>query len=189
MDNSALPQDQYREKYNIELQRSDSAVRIRAQGPTFTVTDRIRGTHDWSPDKDVGDFIVQRRDGLWAYNFATAVDDGTDVSQVMRGADLFHVTPQQIYVMSQLGLVPPSYCHLPVLCFPDGNKLSKQTHAPALDDMEATSNLHQAMGYLGMQPPDQAGWQTSHWLAWGLEHWRLTDVPKSLKPYESNQTS
>jgi glutamyl-Q tRNA(Asp) synthetase len=166
--------------------RPDSAVRIRAQGATFTVTDRVQGTHNWRPETDVGDFIVKRRDGLWAYNFATAVDDGSDVSQVVRGADLFHVTPQQIYMMTRLGLVPPSYCHLPVLCFPDGNKLSKQTHAPALNDLEAPSNLHQAMTYLGMQPPDQANWQTSQWLAWGLEHWQLADVPRSLKPYEPN---
>ena len=167
--------------------RPDSAVRIRARGPTFTVIDRIQGKHNWQPEKDVGDFIVKRRDGLWAYNFATAVDDGTDVSHVVRGADLFHVTPQQIYMMSRLGLAPPSYCQLPVLCFPDGNKLSKQTHAPALNDLEAPKNLRQAMTYLGMHPPDQTDWQASQWLSWGLEHWHLPAVPRTLKPYESSQ--
>ena len=163
--------------------QEDSAMRLHASGLALTLRDQIRGTHEFTPEIDFGDFIIKRRDGLWAYNFATAIDDGTDVTHVMRGEDLFHVTPPQIYAMRQLGLTQPTYAHLPVLCYADGTKLSKQTHAPALDNTMAADNLRTAMDLLGLCPPEQPQWHVSEWLSWGLEHWSLQYLPNKLKPF------
>jgi glutamyl-Q tRNA(Asp) synthetase len=169
--------------------KNNAAVRLRVDQRTLIVADLIAGEHSYNLLDDYGDFIVKRRDGLWAYNFATAVDDGFDVTHVLRGQDLFHVTPQQAYLIDLLSsrypdVAVPTFIHIPVLCFADGTKLSKQAHAPPLDDQRAPGNLRAALLYLGFAPPLQEQWQTHEWLAWGLEHWDLSRIPKRLRNYE-----
>jgi glutamyl-Q tRNA(Asp) synthetase len=164
--------------------QADCAIRLRVSDQTVAFDDGLLGHFSCQMAKDYGDFIVKRRDGLWAYNFATAVDDGIDTTHVLRGQDLLHVTAQQKYVMQLLDLAAPAYTHLPVLCFADGTKLSKQTHAPALDNTKAATNLRTALAYLGQQPPQEPGWTTSHWLDWGLSNWRLQKVPNQLEAFK-----
>ena len=86
----------------------------------------------------VRDF-TRRKDGLIAYNLATAIDDGSGITHVLRGQDLLLVTAPQRYLMTLLNLQPPEYAHIPCLEFEDGSKLSKQTHAPALNDETAVN--------------------------------------------------
>ncbi len=167
---------------------ADAAVRVQVGEGVVSFTDALQGPRTCRLADERGDFIVKRRDGLWAYNFATAVDDGFDASSVIRGQDLADVTPQQIFIMQLLGLQPPSYAHLPVLCFPDGTKLSKQTHAPALINSAAARNLQQALYYLGLSPPEEAAWNTQQWLRWGRRHWHLQRVPRRLAHYISRDT-
>lgn len=162
---------------------ADRAARIAVGAHRVSFTDGRLGLTNCDLARDYGDFIVKRRDGLWAYNFASAVDDGMDVTHVLRGQDLFHVTPQHIYVMQQLGLDAPHYTHIPVLCFADGTKLSKQTHAPALDSAAAPRNLRHAFTYLGMAPPHEPNWNVAQWLSWGLTHWDLSRLPERLQTY------
>jgi glutamyl-Q tRNA(Asp) synthetase len=167
--------------------RPDSAVRLHVSKHAhkdLTFDDGVKGGHKFDIAGDIGDFIVRRRDGLWAYNLATAVDDGFDTTHVLRGEDLFHVTPQQIFLMQELELAPPHYCHIPVLCFADGTKLSKQAHAPPLDNKLAPTNLRHALGYLGLAPADQPHWSVAQWLAWGMEHWSIEKIPSRLAPYQ-----
>ncbi|XOV83454.1 MAG: tRNA glutamyl-Q(34) synthetase GluQRS [bacterium] len=163
--------------------QADCAVRLQVEPGELSFRDEVKGAFVYQMAIDQGDFIVKRRDGLWAYNFAAAVDDGEDATHVMRGEDLLPVTAQQIYVMQRLKLAPPQYAHLPVLCYPDGTKLSKQTHAPALDNNRATANLRTALSYLGQNPPAEPSWSVSQWLTWGLSNWRLERVPAELKKY------
>ena len=159
------------------------AARIEVRTETVTFKDGRLGPQQCPLAEDYGDFIVKRRDGLWAYNFATAVDDGMDVTHVLRGQDLFHVTAQQVFVMQCLELAPPCYTHIPVLCYADGTKLSKQTHAPPLDNARAAGNLHDAFHYLGMNPPSRPDWNVAQWLTWGQQHWNLARLPEQLPCY------
>ena len=94
---------------------------------TLQFTDRIQGRQQNALWKTVGDFIIKRRDGLIAYQLATAVDDGSvETTQVVRGSDLLDNTPRQLYLMQLLNLEPPSYAHIPTLVSANGQKLSKQ---------------------------------------------------------------
>lgn len=163
--------------------QTDCAVRLRVDDAEVVFQDELQGSYTYNMASELGDFIVQRRDGLWAYNFAAAVDDGQDVTHVLRGEDLLHVTAQQIYVMQLLELEPPQYAHLPVLCFADGTKLSKQTHAPALNNQNPSVNLRTALLYLGQNPPVEPAWTVSRWLEWGLSNWRMDRIPKRLESY------
>ncbi len=162
----------------------DAAIRLRVSDHTIRYTDAIVGEQIHQAEA-FGDFVVKRRDGLWAYTFATAIDDGSDSTHVLRGQDLLHVTPQQIYVMQQLGLSIPTYAHIPLLRFADGAKLSKQSHAPALDDTRAAENVRTALRYLGLQPPRHENWQPAGLLEWALEEWPNHQLPQELATYAS----
>ena len=162
---------------------ADAAIRLRVSSAPITFIDAVVGRQTVDLTQEYGDFIVRRRDGLWAYNFATAVDDGSDATHVLRGQDLLDVTPPQIHLMNLLGLSVPAYSHIPLLCFADGTKLSKQTHAPPLDDSRAALNLRAALYYLGMNPPAQPSWLAEQWLEWALAHWEKHDLPRQLPAY------
>ena len=135
--------------------------------------DQFLGQQKAASGIDFGDFIVRRRDGLWSYQFATAVDDGTDVTRVLRGQDLLATTPQQVGLIALLGLDVPEYCHLPTLHFEDGQKLSKQHHAPAVEPTK--SNIELALELLGQDHTDS--------LAQAIQSWELRKVPNALKPF------
>ena len=162
---------------------ADAAIRLRVSSAPITFVDAVVGRQTVDLAQECGDFIVRRRDGLWAYNFATAVDDGSDATHVLRGQDLLDVTPPQIYLMNLLDLSVPAYSHIPLLCFADGTKLSKQTHAPPLDDSRAVLNLRAALYYLGMNPPAQPSWPVEQWLEWALAHWEKHALPRQLPAY------
>jgi glutamyl-Q tRNA(Asp) synthetase len=165
-------------------QREDAAIRIHVRDKDLSFNDRVVGTQSCNVAEDYGDFIIRRRDGLIAYNLATAVDDGADsITSVLRGQDLLHVTAPQRYLMHELGLTPPDYAHIPLLTYADGTKLSKQTGAPPLVDANADANLRAALYYLGMpDPSDQL--TVDQCITWGLSHWSLSDVPKRLPIYK-----
>jgi glutamyl-Q tRNA(Asp) synthetase len=153
----------------------DAAVRIRVDGAVVKFTDLLQGKQIEHLAESVGDFIIRRRDGLIAYQLATAIDDGNPrISHVVRGSDLLGNTARQLYLMQQLKLSAPVYAHIPTLIRADGHKLSKQNHAPAVADEQALENLLAAFGYLGLRPPTRAThWDVTSLLDWGCEHWSL----------------
>ena len=165
--------------------RADAAIRLRSRDRSISFNDQLHGPYECHLARDHGDCIIKRRDGLWAYHLATAVDDGMDVTHVMRGEDLIDSTPVHIDIMERLGLTVPQYAHLPVLCFADGSKLSKQSHAPAIDNQQAAANLREALRLLGQQPPEQ-DLTAAGWLDWGRTHWQLDSVPRQLSPFTEN---
>ncbi len=162
--------------------REDAALRItvNAANAVIRYRDLLQGPMQADLRTTTGDFIVRRRDQLWAYNLATAVDDGMDFNRVLRGSDLLEVTAPQLYLMDLLELPRPTYLHIPLLCHADGSKLSKQTHAPPLQDRRAAQNLQAALTILGQQPPSQPRWQVSQWLRWGRQNWQLQRIPEVL---------
>jgi glutamyl-Q tRNA(Asp) synthetase len=121
----------------------------------------------------LGDFVVRRADGLFAYQLAVVVDDAAQgVSDVVRGADLLASTPRQIYLQRLLGLPQPRYLHLPVALDAAGNKLGKQTRAPALEKRAAAATLCRALAFLGQEVPPEAGQGAPREvLAWAAAHW------------------
>lgn len=160
----------------------DRAVRVLMSDTEHGYGDGFLGPVDGNFAAQLGDFIVKRRDGLISYNLATAVDDGNTISEVLRGQDLLPVTAPQRYLMHLLGLTTPNYAHIPCLEFADGTKLSKQTHAPPLNDAIALSNLRAALGYLGFHAP-QAADSVDTLLFWAVEHFDLSKVPSQLPKY------
>ena len=165
----------------------DAAIRIRVDHATVRFHDLIAGQQEETPARTCGDFVVRRRDGLMAYQLATAVDDGRpEITRVVRGGDLLSNTARQIYLMRRLGSTVPTYAHLPVLVGTDGAKLSKQTHAPALDDSEATANLLRIFPCLDLHAPGEAArWTPGRLLAWAVPRFDLQRIRASSLPFRS----
>jgi glutamyl-Q tRNA(Asp) synthetase len=121
--------------------------------PTLHVewVDRRLGTQRQDVTHDVGDFVLRRADGLWAYQLAVVVDDAAQgVTQVVRGEDLADNTPRQIHLQRVLGLPTPAYLHVPLLLGADGEKLAKSNGARALDVSDPARALRAAAACLGL---------------------------------------
>ncbi|WP_349655439.1 tRNA glutamyl-Q(34) synthetase GluQRS [Xanthomonas sp. 10-10] len=138
------------------------AVRLRVQ-PQDPVgfDDALQGHVRQDVYADVGDVVLRRADGYWAYQLAVVVDDAAQgITDVVRGADLLDSTPRQLLLQRALDLPQPRYLHLPLILDADGRKLSKSHGAPALDDTDPLPALHAAWQALGQPPsalPQQAG--------------------------------
>jgi len=132
------------------------AYRVRVPdvgGPAGMISfhDRWMGLITQQLATEVGDFVLKRADGFWAYQLAVVVDDAAQgVTHVVRGADLLDSTPRQIYLQRLLGIPTPSYLHVPVVTNEAGEKLSKQTGALALDTNEPLAELMRAAQFLGL---------------------------------------
>jgi glutamyl-Q tRNA(Asp) synthetase len=115
--------------------RRERSWRVLADAADVAFDDRLQGAQSQNLARDVGDFVVRRADGLFAYQLAVVVDDAEQgVTDVVRGADLLASTPRQIHLQRLLGLPQPRYLHVPVALDANGEKLSKQTRAAPLPD-------------------------------------------------------
>lgn len=120
--------------------------------------DRRLGAQQQNVESAVGDFILKRADGLWAYQLAVVVDDAAQgITHIVRGEDLADNTPRQIVLQHALGLPTPAYLHTPLVMASDGEKLSKQNGAQALDLEEPLGTLAQAARHLMLTPPSSTG--------------------------------
>jgi glutamyl-Q tRNA(Asp) synthetase len=137
--------------------QSDGAVRLRVEPGEVVIRDRYVGEQRWDR-KHIGDFVIRRRDGLFAYQLAVVLDDAAlGVTEVVRGRDLLDETPKQIVLQQMLGLPTPEYAHIPLVVNETGQKLSKQNLAPALglSEAEIVENLWQAFRVLGLVLPHE----------------------------------
>ncbi|MFC3147392.1 tRNA glutamyl-Q(34) synthetase GluQRS [Piscinibacterium candidicorallinum] len=131
--------------------REPRAWRARVGDAVVRLTDRAAGQQTEHLAETCGDFVLKRADGPYSYHLACVVDDAaTGVTDVVRGADLLAVTPRQIWLATQLGLPVPRYLHVPVVLAADGQKLSKQTGAAAVDTRNAAAVLREAARHLGL---------------------------------------
>lgn len=148
-----------------------------ADGSDAVITwqDRRLGQQQQNVTRAVGDFVLKRADGLWAYQLAVVVDDAAQgITDVVRGEDLADNTPRQILLQHTLGLPTPRYLHVPLVLAADGHKLSKQNGAQAVDTRDARAVLKAAGARLGL--PDAlvaASASTADWRAAAVAAWRV----------------
>ena len=149
------------------------ATRLRIESidpPQIDWLDRRLGLQHQDLAHAVGDFVLKRADGLWAYQLAVVVDDAAQgITHVVRGEDLADNTPRQIHLQRALGLATPSYLHTPLVRGADGEKLSKQNGARAIDTSNPLAALNAAAQTLGLQV---AGGDLGTWLAYATALWR-----------------
>ncbi len=154
------------------------AWRLRTPAEVFAFDDRIQGPYRQNLEGDVGDFVVRRKDGLFAYQLAVVADDAfQQVNQVVRGADLLDSTPRQLYLQSLLSLPRPRYAHVPVLVNEHGQKLSKQHFAAPIDTRHPAPLLRRALRFLGQVPPIGPA-SGAELLEWAIAHWDARRIPR-----------
>ncbi len=152
-----------------------TAMRFRADlSPVGPLIDRLHGLVDFDAEA-LGDPIVRRRDGCFAYQLAVVVDDAAQgVTDVVRGDDLLPSTYWQRSLLRALGRPEPRYAHVPLVCEPDGAKLSKSKRLFAVPDEPAVQQLWRVLSLLRQSPPTELarGSLGALW-SWAIAHWRL----------------
>jgi glutamyl-Q tRNA(Asp) synthetase len=159
--------------------RAGHSVRLRTDSyPPIRINDRLQPALEQNVGNDVGDFVILRKDQLYAYQLAVVVDDAWQgITHVVRGSDLYESTPRQVLLQGQLKLPRPLYAHIPVITNRRGQKLSKQTHAPALQAGAAVQNLRDALAFLRQPEPPAALDSPQAVLEYATTHWDLAAIP------------
>jgi glutamyl-Q tRNA(Asp) synthetase len=153
------------------------AWRLRVLAGTIAWSDRRLGPQTQDVEREVGDFVLRRADGYFAYQLAVVVDDGAQgISHIVRGADLADNTARQILLQHALGLPTPRYLHTPLVLGANGEKLSKQNGALALDTRDPLAALNAAAGVLGLQVSAAT---LADWLAAATAQWAAAWGPTS----------
>lgn len=174
------------DNYCRERHNTSSPAAIRFKAPN---SDQINAHVKWhddiqgdviSPNSD--DFILKRKDNLWAYQLAVVADDiEAHVTHVVRGSDLLHETPKQMLLQSALGAATPHYAHIPIATSPSGQKLSKQNFAKAINTEDSSVLLVEALVFLNqIVDPEWSGASSRQILQWAIRNWDISRIPHLL---------
>lgn len=157
----------------------EHALRILAQDITIEFNDIVMGKQSQNIARQCGDFVIKRRDGLFAYQLAVVVDDALqNITEIVRGSDLLDSTPRQIYIQQLLGCPTPAYCHLPLAVDAGGNKISKSEGATKVDIKNREKLMCDVLDFLGQNPPaDLSHSNMNDIWSWAEEHWDVTHIP------------
>lgn len=159
-------------------QGKQPAWRIHVPDRVIGFSDGIVGGYAQNLARDIGDFVLLRADGYWAYQLAVVADDAEQgITHIVRGQDLLVSTPRQIYLQQCLDVPTPQYAHLPLLTNAQGQKWSKQTLAPALDLNRREQLLRQVFRYLNLPEAPETD-RPAELLDWAVAHWDMDKVPK-----------
>ena len=159
-------------------EKNEHALRLRSKNISIEFNDAVMARQSQNIKQQCGDFVIKRRDGLFAYQLAVVVDDALqNISEIVRGADLLDSTPRQIYLQQLLNYPTPDYCHLPLAVDNSGNKISKSEGATKIDLQHKEQQLVSVLDFLGQNPPDELAQSSINdiWL-WATEHWDVTQV-------------
>ena len=160
---------------------AETAVATRVTVPhshTVEFNDQLQGVQHCQLGEEFPDFVLKRKDGLFAYQLAVVADDAAQgITHVVRGCDLLDSTARQIYLQQLLGYAVPHYCHLPVITNAQGQKFSKQNHAPALNPDQAAQNLCKALRFLHQPEPPASLESPTQILDYATSHWNLRSIP------------
>jgi len=160
-------------------EREARTIRLITPDPPIGFMDKIQGKIEQSIAQEVGDFIIRRSDGLFAYQLAVVVDDAWQgVTHIVRGADLMHSTPRQLYLQRLLSHPAPGYAHLPLAVDAAGNKLSKQAGALPVDRKTPLPALLAALRFLHQPLPDEQPASLQEFWQWALANWDIKRAPR-----------
>ncbi len=164
-------------------EKNDHALRVIADDINIEFNDAIMGEQSQNMAQQCGDFIIKRRDGLFAYQLAVVADDAAQgITEIVRGADLLDSTPRQIYLQQLLGYTTPAYCHLPLAVDSDGNKISKSEGAAKVDIKNKEKQLCEVLEFLGQDPPaDLASYSVDDIWQWAIHNWNINTVPQNKR--------
>lgn len=159
------------------------ALRIKTDSRIINFHDELQGLITHKLAEQDGDFILKRKDQIIAYQFAVVIDDNRQaITHIVRGFDLLHSTPKQIYLQQQLGLITPRYMHVPVIIDKQGYKLSKQTQAQAVELQTPHKVIFDLLSLLKQAPPSELqNAPATELLNWAIAHWN----PSLLKKYRA----
>lgn len=144
--------------------KTPRALRVRTRAEEIRFHDRVQGAQSQVLERDIGDFVLYRADGLFAYQLAVVLDDADQgITDVVRGTDLLDSTPRQIYLQRLLGLPTPRYLHVAVALNARGEKLSKQSGARPIDPQQAQREIRAALRFLGQPETDSLGEALRNW--------------------------
>jgi glutamyl-Q tRNA(Asp) synthetase len=159
-----------------------AAFRVITSNQEIRFDDKVQGFFSQNIATEIGDFVVKRADGFFAYQLAVVVDDDFQgVTHVVRGSDLLDSTPRQIYLQQLLNYTTPVYTHVPIAVNAIGEKLSKQTLAAPISLHLAGQQLFSALCFLGQNPPlEMQNATLSEVWRWGFANWSLAKIPRTL---------
>lgn len=184
LEGSIYPKNCLRKPINPAL---NPVYRIKTNDQIVNFHDAIYEVVTQSVSEAIGDFILKRADGYFAYQLAVVVDDHFQgVTHIVRGADLLESTPRQLYLQALLGYATPSYMHIPIVKNASGKKLSKHTQASpiALDASRPgliSAQLTEALTFLGLAPPPSlASRPVSAIWDWTFAHWQTNTLQASI---------
>ncbi len=154
------------------------SLRIKLPQTTISFIDTIQGETEQQLIKQVGDFVMFRKDHVYAYHLAVVLDDHEQgITEVLRGYDLLDSTYRQILLQQLLKIQTPKYAHIPVINGADGAKLSKQTFADDVSLLPIEQTLLRVFEHLNLKPPKELSQsQPREILQWGINHWSLDNI-------------
>ena len=156
---------------------TEGADRFRVAPGSVGFEDRVMGRIEQDVAADVGDFVLRRRDGLYAYQLAVVVDDADQgITDVVRGSDLLLSTPRQVLLQRSIAFPTPRYLHVPVAAHANGQKLSKQSRAAPVEASKPREALARALGFLGQEVGSAA--DPEELLAAAVKSWQITRIPR-----------
>ena len=153
-------------------------LRIKTDHKDISFHDQCQGLITQSLSQTCGDFIVKRRDNIFAYHLAVVIDDHEQqITEVFRGNDLLDSTPRQIYLQGKLSIPQPQYAHIPVVVDDSGSKLSKQTGARPVSSSNRSETLFSLLTLLNQSPPQEIrGARVDELIEWGINHWDISTL-------------
>lgn len=161
------------------VEENEYALRLLARDVTIEFSDTVMGKQSQNIAQQCGDFVIKRRDGLFAYQLAVVVDDALQgITEIVRGSDLLDSTPRQIYLQQLLNYPTPGYCHLPLAIDKHGNKISKSGNATRVDIKYRGKLICKVLMFLGQNPPiDLSDSSIDDIWSWAIKHWNISQVP------------
>ncbi len=172
----------------IRLKVSDLPQEFENISSIISFDDIFMGNQTEDIAKSTGDYVIRRKDGLFAYQLAVVIDDiFQNITHVIRGSDLLSSTGQQIFLFRLLNKKAPQYGHCPVVLNQLEQKLSKQNHAEPLNEKKPSSNIFRALTFLQQNPPQALENEcVESIIEWGIQHWKRETIPKINGIQENN---
>ncbi|MCF6288946.1 MAG: tRNA glutamyl-Q(34) synthetase GluQRS [Proteobacteria bacterium] len=155
------------------------SIKLKVPNQAISFIDKIQGQYQVNLQQDCDDFVLKRKDGLFSYQIAVVTDDAWQkVTEIVRGIDLIESTPWQIYLNSLLGYHQAHYAHIPILVNSQGQKLSKQTFAKAIDNHKPVEALLTAYNYLNQTSFVRQPTSVVQFWQFALDNWDINNVHK-----------